>query len=279
MSNAKNQQAIKGSQFLAHLIRRDLLEMVERTKASHVASGLSIADIVAVLYWEVLNVRPNEPKWQDRDRFILSKGHAVAIVYAALARLGYYPVEQLQYYSRNGSNFMPHASHKVPGIEFSTGSLGHGLPFGVGKALACKKQRKSWRVFVQLSDGEMDEGSNWEALMFAAHHRLDNLIGIVDYNKLQSLDSVEKTIRLEPLADKFRAFGWSVREIDGHDHKQLKFNLQEVPWESGKPSMLIAHTTKGKGVKYMENQVAWHYKSPTKAELDLAIEMLRRDNA
>ena len=169
---------------------------------------------------------------------------------------------------------MAHISHKVAGVEFSTGSLGHGLPFGTGKALAAKKRTESWRVFVLLSDGELGEGSNWEAMMFAAHHSLDNLLAIIDYNKLQSLNTVEKTLRIEPLAEKAQAFGWAVREVDGHDHQSLLHLLEHGPWEAGKPSFLIAHTTKGKGVSFMENKVEWHYKSPSPEQVARALEEL-----
>ena len=180
-------------------------------------------------------------------------------------------MEELDSYAQNGSRLMSHISHKVPGVEFSTGSLGHGLSFGVGKALAAKRMAAPWRSFVLLSDGELGEGSNWEALMFAAHHGLDNLVAIVDYNKLQSLTTVEKTLRVEPLADKLSAFGWSVREVDGHNHSDLSATLQQLPVNGNQPSMLIAHTTKGKGVSYMENQVEWHYRSPNQAQLALAL--------
>ena len=166
---------------------------------------------------------------------------------------------------------MSHISHHVPGVEFSTGSLGHGLPFGVGKALAAKRLGTNWRTFVLLSDGELDEGSNWEAFMFAAHHQLNNLVVIVDYNKLQSLTTVDQTLRIEPLADKFNAFGWQVLEIDGHDHQSIHKALTIHQTPSTKPSIVIAHTTKGKGVTYMENKVEWHYKSPNLEQLAQAL--------
>ncbi|MBC9034085.1 transketolase [Sphingomonas sp. JC676] len=252
-------------------IRRLSLEMVTRARASHIGSALSIADIVAALYGEVMRFNPANWSWADRDRLLLSKGHACVAIYAALADAGFFPVELLQDYGRDGSMLMHHISHKVPGVEFSTGSLGHGLPFGTGKALAAKRQGKDWRTFVILGDGEMAEGSNWEAMMFAAHHGLDNLVGIVDYNKLQSLTTVAKTLGLEPLADKVAAFGWGVREVDGHDHRAIADALARGPWESGKPSMLIAHTIKGKGVSFMEDQVAWHYRNPSADDLALAL--------
>lgn len=262
---------------LALNIRKLSLHMVHRAKASHIGSALSIADIVAVLYGRALKINPLDPKMETRDRFILSKGHACVAVYSALAAKGYFPEAQLEEYAKDHSSMMSHISHKVKGVEFSTGSLGHGLPFGTGKALAARKLHQTWRTIVLLSDGELGEGSNWEAMMFAAHHKLDNLVAIVDYNKLQSLTSVEKTLNLEPLADKARAFGWAVREIDGHDHLSILNSLTPKVWEDGKPSFLIAHTTKGKGVSFMENKVEWHYKSPSDEQLVVALKEL--DNA
>lgn len=255
-------------------IRRQALQMVHAANASHIGGVLSIADILAVLYFDALNVRCDEPDWPDRDRFILSKGHCCSGIYAALAQRGFFRCEDLKDYGKDHSEFMTHISHKVVGVEFSTGSLGHGLPFGVGKALAAKRKKKGWRTFVLLSDGELDEGSNWEAFMFAAHHGLDNLTAIIDYNKLQGLSSVENAMRLEPLADKLKAFGWSVQETDGHDHAALSKGLKSLPWKPGSPSVLIAHTIKGKGVSFMENKVEWHYRSPTKQQLDQALKEL-----
>jgi transketolase len=259
------------SRDLARRTRIQALQMVYRARASHIGSALSICDIVAVLYGQVLRIDPKLPKSQQRDRFILSKGHACVAVYGVLAEMGFFPVEELLTYGQDHSLLMNHISHKVSGVEFSTGSLGHGLPFGTGKALAAKRSKQEWRTYVLLSDGELGEGSNWEAMMFAAHHQLDNLVAIIDYNKLQSLTTVDKTMRIEPLADKAQAFGWAVREVDGHDHATLAKLLNATPWELGKPSFLIAHTTKGKGVSFMENSVDWHYKSPSADQLALAL--------
>ena len=264
---------------LAKSMRIDVLNMVHRGRASHVGSCFSVTDILAVLYGQVMHVRPHEPTWAGRDRFILSKGHAAAAVYAALANTGVIPRTDLETYGKDGSRYMTHVSHKIAGVEFSSGSLGHGLPFGVGKALAAKKRSQTWRVFVMLSDGEMDEGTNWEALMFAAHHRLDNLVAVIDYNKLQSLTSISKTLGLEPLVDKLKAFGWSVRELNGHDHLALASDLGSTPWTAGSPSLLLAHTTKGKGVSFMENKVEWHYRNPSAEQLCLALAELERDHA
>jgi transketolase len=256
---------------LARRIRCQALRMVTRAKASHIGSALSITDIVAVLYGRILRVRPDEPRHPERDRFILSKGHACVAVYAALAETGFIDPALLETYGTDGSMLMAHISHKVPGAEFSTGALGHGLPFGTGKALAAKRRGEPWRTIVLTSDGEWGEGSNWEAALFAAHHGLDNLVCIIDYNKLQSLRTVEETLRLEPLHSKFAAFGWAVREVDGHDHNALTEALEAAPWVAGKPTMLIAHTVKGKGVSFMENKVEWHYRNPTPELLEAAL--------
>lgn len=248
---------------MALAIRRHAVMMTHLGKSSHVGSVLSLADILAVLYGEVMRLDPAQPKWAARDRFILSKGHAGAGVYAALAERGFLPREQLRTHYQNGSKLSGHVSHKgVPGVEFSTGSLGHGLSVGTGMALAAKRAGRDNRVFVVLSDGECDEGSNWEAIMFAAHHRLDNLVVAVDYNKIQSLDLVANTLALEPFADKWRAFGWHVTEVDGHDHDALKPALAVPAGDRGQPSVVICHTTKGKGVSFMENAVLWHYRTP-----------------
>ena len=259
---------------LACEIRRNAIAMVARAKASHIGGALSMADLLAVLYSDILRVRPDDPGWAGRDRFILSKGHSCTGLYATLALRGFFPLEELLTYGADASRLMAHSSHKVPGVEFSTGSLGHGLPFGCGKALAAKRTGASWRTFVMLSDGELDEGSNWEAILFAPQHRLDNLVAIVDYNKIQSLGSVAEVMELHPLADKFRAFRWAVREVDGHDHGAIHAALSSLPWEMGRPSVLIAHTVKGKGVDFMENKLQWHYSSPKPDQLDSALAQL-----
>ena len=247
--------------------------MISQAKTSHIGSCLSLADILAVLYGSVLNIDPKKPDWPDRDRLIVSKGHAAAVTYAAVAEAGFMPLERLGEYARNGGQLYGHVTHAgVPGVEMSNGSLGHGLPVGTGMALTAKRDGGKWRVFVLMSDGECDEGSNWEAILFAGHHRLDNLVVVIDYNKIQSLDFVEKTIRLEPFADKFRAFGWGVREVDGHDVGALRSTLESLPIEAGKPNAVIAHTIKGKGVSWMEGKVLWHYRPPAEGdELEKAL--------
>lgn len=262
---------VKRTSGLATRIRRHALEMTSRGGSSHIGSVFSMADIIAVLYGAVLRVRPSEPQWPGRDRFILSKGHAGAGIYAALAETGFFPMERLEGHYQDGSQFSGHVSHKgIPGVEFSTGSLGHGLPVGTGMALAAKLDGAAHRVVVVMSDGECDEGSNWEAILFASHHKLDNLVAIVDYNKIQSLAPVAETLALEPFADKWRAFGWSVHEVDGHDHAALLDVLERVPASAGQPTCVLAHTVKGKGVSFMEHQVLWHYRTARDAELDAA---------
>ena len=248
--------------------------MVHRAKASHIASALSVTDILAVLYGQIMRFDPANEDDSSRDRFILSKGHACVAAYATLAEVGFIPQEQLETYGDDFSWLMNHISHKVNGVEFSTGSLGHGLPFGVGKALAAKIRGEAWRTFVLLSDGEMDEGSNWEALMFATHNKLSKLTAIIDYNKLQSLDSIANTLGLEPLLDKLSAFGCQVSEIAGHDHQEIARALS--CFSNEKPTVIVAHTTKGKGVSFMENRVEWHYKNPSDEQLAAALTELGR---
>ena len=254
-------------------VRRYALEMVAGARASHIGGALSMADIIAVLYTDILRLNPADPAWPERDRLILSKGHACTTLYAALALKGFFPVDELKTYGRDESRLMSHISHKVPGVEFSSGSLGHGLPFGVGKALAAKRQGLQWRTYVILSDGELDEGSNWEAILFAPHHRLDNLVAIIDYNKIQSLGTVAEVIDLGDLTAKFRNFGWDTVEIDGHDHAQIRNACAPQPSQA-LPRAIIAHTIKGKGVSFMENKLLWHYRNPDPAQLEQALSEL-----
>jgi len=239
--------------------------------SSHVGSAFSCADILAVLYSDILRVDPRDPAWPERDRFILSKGHAGAAVYATLAETGFFDVELLESHYQDGSNFSGHVTHKgIPGVELSTGSLGHGLSVGAGMAYGAKLDGTDSRMFVLLSDGECDEGSNWEAILFAGHHGLDNLTAIVDYNKIQSLKAVPDTLELEPFAAKWESFGWAVVEVDGHDTEVLRDVLVGVPLKLGLPNCVIAHTTKGKGVSFMENSVLWHYRTARDDEFDAA---------
>lgn len=257
---------------LARSIRVKSLEMIHRAKSSHIGSSFSIAELLAVLYTNVLRVDPENPDWPGRDRLILSKGHACAALYVALAERKFFPASWLDDFYQDGARLAGHATHVgVPGVEVSTGSLGHGLPIGCGMALAAKRDRANYRIFVVLSDGECDEGSNWEAALFAPHHKLDNLTVIVDYNKIQSLGRVQEVLNLEPLSDKWRSFGWSVLEIDGHSLDEIANALAAVPKTSGTPTCVIAHTTKGKGVSFMEDQLLWHYRAPNKEEMAAAI--------
>ena len=260
---------------LAWLIRRHGLEMTHLSRGSHIGSVFSVAEIMAVLYTRVLNVRPEDPRWPDRDRLILSKGHAGAAVYAALAERGFFPVEELRLHYANGSRLSGHVSHKrVPGVEFSTGSLGHGLSVGVGLALGAKKDGAPWRTFVVLGDGECDEGAVWEAALQAHQFGLDRLTAVVDWNRMQSLDFCENTLALEPFADKWRAFGWNAIEADGNDTEALTAAFDEAERHAGNPSVILAKTTKGKGVSFMENNILWHYRTPQGDEYEAALREL-----
>jgi transketolase len=257
---------------LARKIRLHALHMIHRAKSSHLGSAYSMADLLAVIYSRILRIDPQNPYAPDRDRFVLSKGHACAVLYAVLAEQGFFPKEWLQHFYQDGARLAGHATHVgVPGVEVSTGSLGHGLPLACGMALVGKRDRQSYRVFALLSDGECDEGSTWEAALFAPHHQLDNLTAIIDYNQIQSLGTVKEVLDLEPFAAKWKAFGWAVREIDGHDYAQVENTLTKLPFEPDKPTCVVAHTVKGKGVSFMENKLLWHYRSPDANEMTLAL--------
>ncbi|MFH1713102.1 MAG: transketolase, partial [Candidatus Jacksonbacteria bacterium] len=241
-----------------------------RAKSAHIGSNFSIADILTVLYNNALKIDSKRPQWPLRDRLILSKGHAGACLYAILAEKGFFPKSWLDKFYLPGGLLPGHATHTVPGVEVSTGALGHGLPIACGMALSAKLDRKKWRVFCLLSDGELDEGSVWEALLFAPHHKLDNLTLIIDYNKIQALGNTNEVLNLEPLTDKLRAFNWAATEIDGHNFDEIKHALRSVPLKKGSPSCIIAHTVKGKGVSFMENKLEWHYKTPSDEEFEEA---------
>ena len=254
-------QEKRTSEQLAWLIRRHGVEMTHLSHGSHIGPILSVADIVAVLYADVLRFDANNPKWTGRDRFILSKGHAGASVYSALAESGFFPVEELKTHYQNGSRLSGPVSHKVNGVEVSTGSLGHGLSIGAGMAIALKQDKSASKVYVVMGDGECDEGAVWEAALFANHFRLSNLVAVIDYNNMQSIDTCENTLELKNLADKWRAFGWNVFEVDGHNHEELKSAFMNAG-KNDKPTVVIAHTVKGKGVSFMENDILWHYRFP-----------------
>lgn len=269
------------SEQLAWKIRRHGVEMTHLSGGSHIGAIMSVADIIAVLYTDVLNYRPEEPKWEDRDRFILSKGHAGAAIYAALAENGFFEVEELKTHYQNGSRLSGHVSHHLPGVDFSTGSLGHGLSAGVGMAYAAKKDSKEHKVYVVLGDGECDEGSVWEAALFANHFRLNNLVAIVDHNHMQSMDFQENTLEIEDFGNKWKAFGWNVVEIDGNNHQELKDafkKAEENSLESShKPTVIIANTVKGYGVSFMRNDILWHYRFPHDGwEYDCAVNELHQ---
>ena len=262
---------------LAWLIRRHGLEMTHLSRGSHIGAIFSLAEIMATLYARVLRVRPQEPDWPERDRLILSKGHAGAAVYAALAERGFFDVEELKTHYANGSRLSGHVSHKgIPGVEFSTGSLGHGLAVAAGMALAAQEDGKAHRVYCVLGDGECDEGSVWEAALIAHQFRLDHLIAVVDHNKMQSLDFCENTLSLAPFGEKWQAFGWNVIEVDGHDVDALQRAFAQAQANAGakKPTVIIAHTIKGKGVSFMENNILWHYRTPQGEEYDAALKEL-----
>jgi transketolase len=257
---------------LAQRIRAHAVRMVHRAKASHIGTCFSMADLLAVLYGAVLRIDPKQPDWEDRDRLVVSKGHGAAIIYAVLAECGFFPVSWLDTYCADGTRLAGHVTHYgVPGVEFSSGSLGHGLSLACGVALAGKRDGRPYRAFALLSDGECDEGSIWEAALFAPHHRLDNVVAVVDYNKIQSFGTVKEVLDLEPFAAKWQAFGWAVREVDGHDHGQILGALDNLPFVPGRPSALIAHTVKGKGVSFMEDKLEWHYRSPDAGQLGQAL--------
>ena len=243
--------------------------MCSKGKSSHIASVLSCADLISVIFAKFLNLYPENPSDDNRDRFILSKGHAGAGLYSVLAKLKFVDESLLDSHYQNGSYLSGHVCHKIfPGIEISTGSLGHGLPISVGKAIGLKLKKNSRHVYCLMSDGELDEGSNWEAILSASHYKLDNLTAIIDRNRLQSIEDTETTLALEPLKEKFNSFEWNVEVIDGHDHKQISSALEKK--NNKKPTMIIANTIKGKGVSFMENKVVWHYRSPSLEDIKIA---------
>ncbi|MDP3789599.1 MAG: transketolase [Candidatus Omnitrophota bacterium] len=259
-------------------IRKTILRTICKGGGGHISASLSIVEILTVLYHGILNIEPGNIKDPDRDRFILSKGHAAVALYAILADKGFFDKRHLGTFGRRGTILGGHPDmYKVPGVEASTGALGHGFPFGVGMALAAKIDKKEYRVFTLLGDGECQEGSVWEAALFAPQQKLDNIIAIIDHNKLQAMDTLDNVVSLEPLADKWKAFGWEVREVDGHDISQLEAVFKSVPFVRGKPSLVLAHTVKGKGVSFMENAPIWHYRLPNKEETEAICNELGSD--
>ena len=255
----------------AQWLRRTSLEMINKAGSGHPGGSLSEAEILAVLYYSVLRLDPKNPMWPDRDRFILSKGHCCPPVYAALADLGFFPMEELNHLRQYGSILQGHPSIITPGIDMVSGSLGNGLSVGVGMAMAGRKQKRDYNVYVLMGDGELQEGSNWEAAMAAAHHKLNHIIGIVDYNKIQINGKVEDIMSVAPLADKWKAFGWKVIEIDGQDIQQVYDTFKPENYASDRPAVVIANTVKGSGVSFMEGNCAWHGKAPDAEQLRTAL--------
>lgn len=264
---------------IAAKTRSELLNMIYEAKTGHTGGSLSSVDILTALYYGVMNVRPQEPKWPDRDRFVLSKGHSVEGYLCVLADLGFFPREELNTFSKYGSRLIGHPTNKVPGMEICSGALGHGLSVAAGMALGAKKTGRSYRTFVLMGDGELAEGSVWEAAMSAANYKLDNLTAIIDRNGLQISGSTEDVMKLEQLKAKWEAFGWDVYEADGHDITKLIDLLNQPLQQEGKPRMIIANTTKGKGVSFMENVAKWHHGVPTAEQLEQALAELKEQEA
>lgn len=256
----------------ANWIRLSAMTMTHHAKLGHTGGDLSSADILATLYFgEVLHLVPERPDWPQRDRFVMSKGHCSGAFYSTLAGRGFFPLEQLKTFMNPLSMLNGHPDrNKVAGVEANTGPLGHGMPIAVGMALGARMRGESWRVFVLVGDGELQEGSNWEAAMCAQQYKLDNLVVIVDRNRIQQGDFTENTIRMEPLPDRWKAFGFAVKELDGHDHLALHEAFSSVPLEKGKPTCIIASTVKGKGVSFAENKPAWHHGVPSSEQLEIA---------
>ncbi|WP_300369649.1 transketolase [Brachyspira sp.] len=266
------------SKELSKIIRIESLKMHYKSQTSHIGSNFSVADILSVLYNDILKYDIKNPNYINRDRVIYSKGHAATILYALLAEKGFIEKELINNYGNDNQILASHITHKVDGIEFSTGSLGHGANIGCGIAIALKRKNIDAKVFVILSDGEMNEGSTWEAILFASHHRLDNLIFILDNNKLQAFGNTKDIINMGNISNKLIEFGWETIEVDGHNHDELKSIFNKLPLENNKPSFILAHTIKGKGVDFMENNLLWHYRSPNEEEYLLALKKLGENN-
>lgn len=257
---------------ISRVIRKDILNMVMKAGEGHIASAFSFVDILSVLYFHTMNVDPEEPAWEERDRFILSKGHGCSALYSVLARRGFFSPDDLNTIGERDTIFGGHPDkYKVPGVEVSTGSLGHGLSIGIGMSLAAKRDKKDYNVYVLLGDGECQEGSVWEAAMFAPAYGLDNMIAIVDFNGLQAIGETDDIITLKPFAKKWESFGWAVKEINGHDYNEIMDAMSQFPFSEGKPSVIIANTVKGKGVSFMENQIMWHARATTEEEYKQAL--------
>jgi len=256
------------------IYRKKLLTYIKKANAGHTGGDLSCIDILNVLYNKILNVSPESFTFPERDRYIQSKGHSVEALYIVLADLGFFPESDLETLGKYQSHYIGHPTRKVNGIEQNTGALGHGLSISVGISLAGKKDKKDYKVYTLLGDGELTEGSNWEAMVVASHYKLDNLIAIIDHNNLQITGKIRDVCNTYPFREKFEAFGWSVREVDGHNIADLEEVLKSVPFEEGKPSMIIANTVKGKGISFMEHDKSWHHRVPSDEQFDAAIREL-----
>jgi len=267
----KKQITIQELEKKAAEIRKDILTIIYNAKTGHTGGALSSTDIMTALYYRIMDIDPKDPKKKDRDRFILSKGHSVEPLWCILADKGFFSKEELETFSAFGSRLIGHPNNKVPGVEMNTGSLGHGLPLASGMALSAKRKGENYHVYTLMGDGEQAEGSVWEAAMFASHYNLDNLTAIVDRNHLQISGATEEVMGLEPFAAKWEAFGWHVIGLDGNDMESLIKGFNEAKEHKGQPTLLLANTTKGKGVSYIENQASWHHKVPTKEQYEQAL--------
>ena len=273
------EKLIKNIEKKANIIRKHIIEMIFNAKGGHAGGALSMADIIAALYFHVLKIDPKNPEWEDRDRFVLSKGHASAAWYAALAERGYFPKEELFTFDHINSRLQGHPDMlRTPGVDMSSGSLGQGISAALGMALAARYLKKTYRTFIILGDGETQEGQVWEAAMVAANYKIDNLIAILDYNKLQLCGQTNKIINIEPVIEKWQVFGWNTIEINGHRIKEIVQALECAVKVVGKPTIIIAHTIKGKGVSFMENEVKWHSLAPTKEQTKQALKELETYN-
>lgn len=271
-----NAAAIENVTEKARLIRRDIIEMLGKSGSGHTGGSLSAADMIACLYFWEMNIDPENPQWADRDRFVLSKGHAAPVLYAALAEKGFFPVDELSRLRKLGSPLQGHPDmRKVPGVEASTGSLGQGISWAVGMALAAKMDNKNYRIYAMLGDGELEEGLVWEAAMAAGHYKLEQLVALVDYNGLQIDGPISEVMSPEPIADKFRAFNWEVLEINGHDYQAIMEALNSARQVKGKPTAIIARTVKGKGCTFMENRAEWHGTAPNQEQVEKALAELQ----
>jgi len=256
--------------------RIDIINMIYKAKSGHTGGALSSVDIIVSLFYKIMKYKPENPGWPDRDRFILSKGHSVEGYYSVLADCGFFPREELKNYCHYESILTGHPTTKVPGVEVNTGSLGHGLAVGIGMAIAGKMEHKSYKVYVLMGDGELDEGTVWEAAQIASHYKLDNLIGIVDRNRLQITGDTEEILRLESLKDKWQAFGWFVNRVNGHDIQELVDAFENIPIVKEKPHLIIAETVKGKGVSFIEGDKSWHHRVPNDEEYKKALQELNQ---